>query len=273
MYKWGQPGTGNLSELMRVLMLRSHELYLSLSLVPQSSQDSSYSQVHSTLLWSNLFRKQMDPPVSSTATDVSVSVKRYFVHCRWKDSTVDNTGRGKVTDIGKKEKYILVKTLKISRCWNVRLGSNTHLEISEWSLSHWLALATDMFSIFRNKNGNTLWKSTTCVFVMILFTTALPMCRTQLLLVTGQPLVEASKVVDNVSHVSIDHVNKGSLDNAYDCKASQTLLPHYSQMPATEWLWSLSSAASLRSNLYWQPVNLKYKHETIHFVPRSGWPV
>lgn len=178
MYKWGQPGTGNLSELMRVLMLRSHEFYLSLSLGPQSTQNSISGQVHSTLLWSSLFRKQIDSPVSSTVTDVSVSVKWYFVHQRWKDSTVDNTGSDKSLieeKKKKKEEYILVKTLKRRRCWNARLGSNTYLETSEWSLSHWLVLATDMFSIFKNKNGNSLWKCTICMFVMILFTTA-PQC-------------------------------------------------------------------------------------------------
>lgn len=115
-------------------------------------------------------------------TDVSVSVKWYFVHQRLKDSTVDNTARGKDTDTGKKDpkkESILVKNYEVSRCWNVRLASNTHLELSEWSLSHWLALAPDMFPISKNKNGNTLWKSTTYMFVTIHFTAVPPTCLTQ----------------------------------------------------------------------------------------------
>jgi len=52
--------------------------------------------------------------------------------------------------------------------------------------------------------------------------------------VSAELAVEASKVVDNFSHVSIDHVNKESLDSTHDCKAQQNLLPYYSQMPVTK---------------------------------------
>lgn len=37
--------------------------------------------------------------------------------------------------------------------------------------------------------------------------------------VAGELCVEASKVVDNFFHISIDHMNKENLDSTYDCKA------------------------------------------------------
>lgn len=65
-------------------------------------------------------------------TYASVSVKWYFVCHGLKDSTVDNTGSGKVTDSRerkkKEEQFILVKNYKKRKMRNVQLASNTPLE-------------------------------------------------------------------------------------------------------------------------------------------------
>lgn len=44
------------------------------------------------------------------------------------------------------------------------------------------------------------------------------MCLTADLPVADKLSGEAFKVVDNFSHVSIDHMNKESLDSTYDCQ-------------------------------------------------------
>lgn len=119
----------------------------------------------------------------------------------------------------KKEQVILVKNSKKRESAEMCIMHQIRPWNSDWPLSHWLA-ENHTCSQFLRMQIELFCENSQLTCLLPSFSQRhLKMCLTAELPIAGKLSGEAFKVVDNFSHVSIDHMNKESLDSTYDCQA------------------------------------------------------